>query len=340
MWYGLASSTRASYAPVAGSFVAFCRVRAWSYPYFPAPAERVSVWIAHEARRIVTRGGSLYKKTLKRRLQALASWHKDLGLDTYGVVSPRVERVIAGANRLHGLTVRRQPLPITLPILRKIVNVIRSNTLLFGGEISALALVAALTLGFACFMRMGELTYSSFNERFDLGRASVAADEKGWPTHITIPSSKTDPFRMGVTTTIPRGPVDVCPARALRRYMTATFSRQGGPLFHLNGRPFTRSAVIRYMSMALMEAGYPAKEFSGHSLRRGAATWASLVGMTSTQIKTLGRWNSDCYKLYIDAGPEAHLTAGLRLLHATSDESSLPASGIPEQGQVWRPALE
>ena len=161
LWYGLSGDTRRSYDRVIKSFVQFSREWGWSSPFFPATTERVGAWISREAFNIVRNGGSLYRKTLKRRVYALSSWHKDLGLPLDGVLSPRVQRVIAGANRYHGIAVKDQPLPITLPILRKIIRSIKDNRNIFGGEIDYLALVAAFTLGFACFMRMGKPTYDT-----------------------------------------------------------------------------------------------------------------------------------------------------------------------------------
>lgn len=221
------------------------------------------------------------------------------------------------------------------------VATIRAHPDLFGGYIGSRALLAAFTLGFACFLRMGELTYSNFDSRYDLRRSSVAFGSNGNPTLLTLSASKTDPFRLGVTTVVPTGPPDICPVRALRDLLDATPDLDpDSALFHFSGNTdFTRGRTIGYMTRALMEAGYPSHKFSGHSFRRGAATWASSIGLSALEIKTLGRWNSDCYRLYIDAGPENHMRAGHRLLHAPIYQSTLDASGIPRPGQVWRPSL-
>ena len=40
--------------------------------------------------------------------------------------------------------------------------------------------------------------------------------------------------------------------------------------------------------------------WNGHSFRRGTATWAAQVGISETEIQTLGRWKSDAYKAYIE----------------------------------------
>ena len=40
-------------------------------------------------------------------------------------------------------------------------------------------------------------------------------------------------------------------------------------------------------------------KYSGHSFRIGAATTAASVGVEDSLIKTLGRWESSAYLLYV-----------------------------------------
>lgn len=317
------------------AYASFGKKRGWLGPIFPATSPRVEAWIAHEAYQLATAKG-LSKKSLKRKLSALASWHTDLGMPKDGIVNERVERVIAGANRFHGMTSKPQPLPITLPVLRALAGAIRRHPSAFGGPASSAALVACFTLAFACFMRMGELTYNTFDPRFDLRRDSIARDGE-WK--ITIPASKADAFRQGVTVVIPEGHDDVCPRKALQHWFDVCPEAGHAPLFSLARGPFTRARVVAYLNRALTNCGYASAQFSGHSFRRGAATWASSIGMSATDIKTLGRWNSECYRLYIDAGPQRSANIGRNLLTTPVSRSSLPASGIPEPGNVWRPSL-
>ena len=102
------------------------------------------------------------------------------------------------------------------------------------------------------------------------------------------------------------------------------------PLLSMANGAFRRPILTKYLSTALLGIGLCPKLFSGHSFPRDAATWAASIGMPSTDIKTMGRWNRDCFRLYIDAGPKSHETAYRTLLSASNDMSSLSPSGIPQ----------
>ena len=339
LYHGISSDTRRAYESIILSFISFGRVRGWPRPFFPTSSAQAATWIANEANLVVREGKALYKKTLQRKITALASYHVDLGMPTEQLYNKRIDRVIKGANRFHGVVTKKQPSPITLPVLRSMVQAMRVAPLDFGGHVEMEMLCAVFTLAFACFLRAGEFTYSEFDPRFHFQRSSVKLSENG-PSTITLKSSKTDQERRGVTIVIPRGPPDICPVRALQRWLFATFLRsEDAPLFDFHGRPFTKQIMVGYMEKALRRAGYVAKDFTGHSFRRGAATWASAIGTPTNEIQILGRWNSDCFKLYIDAGPESHHKAGERLLFTDTVPTSLDARGLPKAVGVWRPAL-
>ena len=56
---------------------------------------------------------------------------------------------------------------------------------------------------------------------------------------------------------------------------------------------------MNHLKEALIAAGVDASKYSGHSFRIGAATTAAACGIQDTLIKTLGRWESEAYTLYI-----------------------------------------
>ncbi|KAJ7747894.1 hypothetical protein DFH07DRAFT_962311 [Mycena maculata] len=70
--------------------------------------------------------------------------------------------------------------------------------------------------------------------------------------------------------------------------------------YNTTGAPLTRSYALRTLDDCLKRAGYDSSEFSGHSFRRGAAFAAAEAGYTPEQIKLLGRWKSNVWKLYVN----------------------------------------
>ncbi|CAH3143348.1 unnamed protein product, partial [Porites evermanni] len=72
-----------------------------------------------------------------------------------------------------------------------------------------------------------------------------------------------------------------------------------GPLFTFSdGRPLTRKQLSSTVQSILHSAGYTGS-YSGHSFCIGAATTAAARGVPDHLIKTLGRWSSDAYQIYI-----------------------------------------
>lgn len=134
---------------------------------------------------------------------------------------------------------------------------------------------------------------------------------------LTLPASKTDPFRRGITLIIAASGDIACPVRALRhlfRWETSSDS----PLFQLDGA-FTRETVTSQLRELLTLLGVQG-HYSGHSFRRGAATSAREAGLTIEEIQLLGRWKSDSYRLYIVTHPARILAASRRHQHLPSHQ--------------------
>ena len=116
---------------------------------------------------------------------------------------------------------------------------------------------------------MGEFTWArgELNADFQnwyITRGSVLLSEDR--LQLSLPASKTDPFRQGVTLTI------------------------------------AATGVTDSLRQTLKELVFSGN-YSGHSFRRGVATSARETGLSDAEIQLLGRWKSDAYKLYIQANP-------------------------------------
>ena len=76
-----------------------------------------------------------------------------------------------------------------------------------------------------------------------------------------------------------------------------------GPLFcESDLRPVTISSFNTELKRCLVFCGLDTSHYKGHSFRIGAATHASEQGFSDSQIRKLGRWQSDAFKTYLRSG--------------------------------------
>ena len=220
-----------------------------------------------------------------------------------------LQRIVAGIRRLRGEAGTKERRPITRDLLLRLLATCNKNTM-HGANI-----YAAFCLAFAGFLRIGEFTYSAEDRndpdfaKWSLTRRSVALHQDH--LELSLPASKTDPFRQGVTILIAGASDEACPVAALR-FLFSRFPAPGdAPLFDM-GTGFSRQWVTQMLRDALLALGQTGN-YSGHSFRRGAATSARDAGLSEDRIMLLGRWRSDSYKLYIETHPQHILDASRRL---------------------------
>ena len=92
---------------------------------------------------------------------------------------------------------------------------------------------------------------------------------------------------------------DLCPVAALTAYL-AVRGGGPGPFFRTEeGRPLTRGMFVAQVKRVLTQAGIDATKYSGHSFRIGAASTAAERRIEDSTIRTLGRWESAAYLLYV-----------------------------------------
>ena len=113
---------------------------------------------------------------------------------------------------------------------------------------------------------------------------------------LLIKVSKSDPFRHTCIVVVGRNNSALCPVGELLKYLyyRVVIRRP----FFPDGSPFTRDLLNSKICNLLVSCGVVG-DYTGHSFRFGAATTAARVGLPVLLIKTVGRWSSDAYKLYI-----------------------------------------
>jgi len=156
---------------------------------------------------------------------------------------------------------------------------------------------AAFSLAFAGFLRVGEFTYretdrelGAFFSKWFLTKQHIRIPAGESYMELTIPASKTDPFRKGITLTIAASGDPACPVNSMRRLQAIDYHQPpSAPLFCIGRQQqlaFTREHVVRRLQQIAITAGLGQGAWNGHSFRRGAATWGSTSG-------NLGKRNSD-----------------------------------------------
>ena len=271
-------------------------------PAFPATSQTLCDWVAHLGNKRPK------SKTLKSYVTGVRSVHVDMGYEDLAAFhSPQLERIIAGLRRMRGEAGSLERRPITKDLLLQMLPHFNRRTR------EGATLHAAFCLAFAAFLRIGEFTYSAkdledpdFSQWF-LTRRFVTLYEDH--LELTLPASKTDPFRRGITLSIAASDDDACPVQALRRLFRWEASPDS-PLFQWEGA-FTRQVVTKKLREILTLLGVEG-HYSGHSFRRGAATSAREAGLSDQEIQLLGRWKSESYRLYIVTHPARILAASRR----------------------------
>lgn len=186
-----------------------------------------------------------------------------------------------------------------------------------------IAIRAAFTLAFAGFLRVGEFTYRGTDlelgpafPNWFLTKGSIRFIARNQDMELTLPASKTDPFRKGIKLILASTGDKGCPVRAMKRLMEIDTHRPLlAPLFcigQFDQRPFSLEYVVQKLQTLAIFAGLGTGSWNGHSFRRGAATWAAEVAVPEREIQILGRWRSEAYRAYIEYSRDQQIALSKR----------------------------
>ena len=221
-----------------------------------------------------------------------------------GTSHPQLEYVMRGIKRVQaeGGVKTKPRLPVTPLILDKLQDRLCGGT---RGTQDDWMLWAAACTGFFGFLRAAEFLCPSqqdYDPTVHLSLADIAMDNHVNPSviRIRIKQSKTDPFRAGVDVFLGRSDSKICPVGAMVSYL-ARRGHHPGPLFihQESGIPLSRATLVAEIRLAVTDLGLDPANYSGHSLRIGAASTAAARGIEDSLIQTLGRWSSSAYLQYV-----------------------------------------
>lgn len=226
---------------------------------------------------------SLNARTLKRRLIAIRHWHAYQGFAD-PTTHPLIGKVLSGILHVHGKPPEKAP-PLSIEQLILLTQHIKSSDTLASYRNNAL-----LQIGFFGAFRRSELVAMSWEHVFFVSQG----------VEILIPRSKTDQEGLGEVCAIPYGTPIICPVTALHQWYERS-SASCGPVFNrilknnkVAPHSITANSINKIIKSAAMACHLPkAESYSGHSLRRGFATTASLKGASMNAIMRQGRWRHE-----------------------------------------------
>lgn len=301
-----AKSTQQSYNSYKKSYCQFCLQMGYS----PAPTTTLNLcrYIAYLARR-------LSANSIPKYLQIIRLIHLDLGFPNPLENNFVVTSLLKGICRVKGTDVHRK-LPITPEILLKVrsqLDLSVSDDIVFWA--------ICLTMFFG-FLRKANVLGS--------GPGVVTRDDfvlNDWGFMLSVSHTKTIQCKERVLQ-IPyvlNHHHPLCPCTALLAAFVDTVGADPKKSAFVSPtsrgfRPFSPNHFVEKLRTILCVLGYPSISYSGHSFRRGAASWGLNIGLPADVIQILGDWSSDAYKVYL----EVPLSSKIKLVQRFT--SAMPTS--------------
>ena len=182
--------------------------------------------------------------------------------------------------------------PITLTSLKKIIKA--SEECLSEGENKVFKTI--VTLLFFGFFRISEVLGDKGNGISHINRRDVRL--RGDKLTIKLKSYKHCKGKNAKVNIKRQKDATICPVKAMHEYIQEVKPKQC--LFKNKfGSPLSKNSFSKLLKQCSIKAGYNNPPFTSHCFRIGAATYASKIGHTDTQIKSMGRWKSGAFMGYI-----------------------------------------
>ncbi len=274
-----AKNTKRAYASDWKHFSSWCSLH--SFEALPATPDAICLYLTELA-------ASNRVSTIQRRLAAIGQAHQAAGHE-----SPSkhvlVRNLLSGLRRSMG-TMQQGRVPLLVETLRSMVISLSSSA-------AGIRDKAILLIGFAGAFRRSELV--------GLDVADVSFEREG--VVITLKRSKTDQEGAGSKKAIPFGNNGgTCPVMALREWLAFSGITEGAIFRRINRHGRISDQRLSGRSVALVvkrtaeSIGIDPQRLSGHSLRAGLATQASINGASEASIMNqTGHKSSAMVRRYI-----------------------------------------
>jgi hypothetical protein len=242
---------------------------------------------------------SLKPPSIRNYLSGVKLLHIFTGHEYPFTDSFHLHLTIRGIERIHQYVPRR-----AIPITVRILSLVQSLSHTFSSLHSSV--FACGLLLFFTLARAGSILPSSTrtpSSQF-LTKQRINFSKEG--LLITLIHTKNIQFgRRRLHIPLIRTNSSLCPVNAYLASQSFHLSTQCVPAFvYTDGHQIkwlTKAIFLDTFRSLLHQAGVPdAKSYTGHSFRRGGASWAFQSGIPGELIQVVGDWASDAYKRYIE----------------------------------------
>jgi hypothetical protein len=231
-----------------------------------------------------------------------------------------LQQVLAGLRRQAQEVWRK--LPITPFLLHRVYQVLTP------GCPREFAVFTAMLVAFGAFLRKANVcavSDSLSHVQRSLLRQDVVVDLPNYCLHVTLRFRKNAQFGEACHKVVVAG----CRGHALdpvwwwceytRRVPAPPSSAAFGWVSEGQYVPLVHRTFVSMVKSLITKAGFDASQYSGHSFRRGAATFSFLVGLPEFLIKEMGAWRSQVYQVYLDLSLSQKLSVQQRWFSAMAE---------------------
>ena len=214
----------------------------------------------------------------------------------------------------------KQVLPIDPAVLRRMYEFVDIR------KVVDLCAWCGFLLAFFCLFRKANLCPKDHegNPTMVLKRSDIEIDEELQQVLVYVNFSKTNQF-MHRSHVIPI-PRNSDPALDLYTHLKSLFSRvktdpEAPALSYSSTQYINHRSFTEKLKSLIKRAGLDPALYSGHSFRRGGASYLYRIGGTTLMVQVLGEWSSQIFTRYLALSVEDRLDA--QALIATNSNQSV-----------------
>lgn len=264
-------------------------------------------------------GRSAHYEAVKGYLKGVQSFLSSYGFSQRICAWFHVQRMLLGLKRVSPSP--RRKLPVTPHILLQMLLVLDVS------DVAQVMLFTACLVAFFGFLRKSNVCAASAaatHVQRSLLRGDVSLDLRQYCLVVKLRFMKNSQFsdetHVVYVAGLPGHPLD--PVLWWQRYVALVPAPPSAPAFCLpaseSGQftPMVHRWFVDQFKGLLSRAGVDPSAYSGHSFRRGAASFSFLVGVSEFMIQHMGAWKSQVYKIYCDLAPAQKLSVHRRWFSA------------------------